>query len=57
MEIINKDVSFLHSMKAIAVDKIRSNAVMPAFANAVLSERGLRPPVGQVFALSKSNPY
>jgi len=57
MEIINKDVSFLHSMKAIAVDKIRSNAVMPEFADAVLSERGLKPPVGHVFALSKSNPY
>jgi NitT/TauT family transport system substrate-binding protein len=57
MEILKKDVTFLHSMKAIAVDQMRPNAVMPEFAKEVLAERGLTSPVGQVFALDKSNPY
>jgi NitT/TauT family transport system substrate-binding protein len=57
MEIIKKDVTFLRSMKAIAVGELRPNAVMPEFTNMILSERGLKSPVGEVFALPKKNPY
>jgi NitT/TauT family transport system substrate-binding protein len=57
METLKKDVSFLRSMKAIAVNEMRPNAVMPEFAKEVLAERGLTSPVAQVFALDKDNPY
>jgi sulfonate transport system substrate-binding protein len=57
METIKKDVLFLHSMKAIGVSEIRPDAVMPEFANEVLASRGLKSPVGQVFALQKTNPF
>ena len=51
MSLIGKGAQFLHSIKAINVDKLRPEAVMPNFAEEVLKERGMKAPVGQVEAL------
>lgn len=51
MALLNKGTSFLHSIKAINVDKLRPEAVMPGFADEVLKERRLTPPIGRVPAL------
>jgi NitT/TauT family transport system substrate-binding protein len=56
LKIIEKDVTFLRSFKAIDTDKLRPEAVMPEFADQILKERGLKSPVGVVRALPK-NPY
>jgi NitT/TauT family transport system substrate-binding protein len=53
MDIIEKDVKFLRSVKAIDVDKLRPDAIERSFADEVLRERGLKPPVGVVYALPK----
>ena len=49
--LIDKATVFLHSIKSINVDKLRPEAVMPEFADAVLKERNLTAPIGDVFAL------
>lgn len=54
MATINKDTAFLYSFKAINVDKLRPEAVMPEFAEQVLKERGLKSPVGKILALPDS---
>lgn len=51
---IKKSTEFLYSIKAISVDKIRPEAVMPEFAEQVLKERGLKSPVGVILALPDS---
>lgn len=56
LDIIKKDVEFLKEVKAINVDKLRPEAVMPEFTQEILKERGLTSPVGVVNALPKS-PY
>ncbi|MGH7239890.1 MAG: nitrate ABC transporter substrate-binding protein, partial [Candidatus Saccharimonadales bacterium] len=56
MAIVDKDVKFLRSIHVINVDKLRNDAIVPQFAEEVLKERGLKSPVGVVYALSKS-PY
>ena len=53
MDVITRDVLFLKSIKAIDVDKLRSDAIMPQFTEAILKERGLTSPVGIVYALPK----
>ena len=50
-ELINKAVAFLYSIKGISSDKLRAEAVMPEFAQQVLTERKLKSPVGFVAAL------
>jgi hypothetical protein len=50
-ELINKAVAFLYSIKGISSDKLRAEAVMPDFAQQVLTERKLKSPVGFVAAL------
>ena len=50
MDLINKSASFLFSIKSISVEKLRPEAVMPEFAEAVLKERGVKSPVGEVKA-------
>jgi len=50
-ELIDKGVAFLYSIKGISVDKLRPEAVMPEFAQQVLAERKLKPPIGDVAAL------
>jgi NitT/TauT family transport system substrate-binding protein len=52
--LIDKATVFLHSIKSINVDKLRPEAVMPEFADAVLKERNLRAPIGDVSALPNS---
>ena len=49
--LIDKATAFLFSIKSINVDKLRPEAVMPEFANAVLAERNLTAPIGNVSAL------
>jgi NitT/TauT family transport system substrate-binding protein len=49
-----KGVAFLYSSKAINVDKLRPEAVMPEFAVQVLKERGIKAPIGDVEALPAS---
>jgi len=49
--LIDKAASFLFSIKSISVEKLRPEAVMPEFAEAVLKERNLKAPIGDVNAL------
>ena len=51
VKLINIDATFLHSIKSINVDKLRPEALMPEFAQAILKERGLTSPIGKVSAL------
>lgn len=50
MELISTAATFLHSIKSINVEKLRPEAVMPEFTQAILKERGLTAPVGKVNA-------
>lgn len=54
MALLGKGTGFLHSIKAIPVDKLRPEAIMPSFTEEVLNERGLKSPVGEVTALPDS---
>ncbi|TMS59458.1 transporter substrate-binding domain-containing protein [Imbroritus primus] len=54
MNLINKASKFLFSIKSINVESLRPDAVMPDLAKAVLNERGLNSPIGQVTALAES---
>jgi NitT/TauT family transport system substrate-binding protein len=49
--LIDKATAFLFSIKSINVEKLRPEAVMPEFAEAVLKERNLKAPIGDVIAL------
>lgn len=51
MALIGEAATFLHSIKSINVDKLRADAVMPEFTQAILKERGLTAPIGKVMAL------
>ena len=51
---IAKSATFLLSIKSINVDKLRSEAVMPEFTQAILKERGLSTPIGKVTAMADS---
>ena len=53
-KLIAESTVFLHSIKSIDVDKLRAEAVMPEFAQAILKERGLSAPIGKVSALDAS---
>jgi NitT/TauT family transport system substrate-binding protein len=55
MELISKATAFLFTIKSINVEKLRPDAVMPEFADAVLKERGLKSPVGEVKGLPVSD--
>ena len=54
-ELIVKATQFLYSIKSINVEQLSPDAVMPEFAAAVLKERGLVSPVGEVKALPTSS--
>ena len=54
VKLINADATFLHSIKSINVDKLRPEALMPEFAQAILKERGLTSPIGKVNAQADS---
>jgi sulfonate transport system substrate-binding protein len=55
VELINRSAKFLYSIKSINVEKLRPEAVMPEFTQAVLKERGLKAPIGEVKALPDSD--
>jgi len=48
--LISNATTFLFSIKSINVEKLRPEAVMPEFTQAILKERGLTSPVGKVVA-------
>ena len=48
--LIDKATKFLHSIKTIKVDTLRSNAIMTGFTEEILKERGLSAPVGKMWA-------
>lgn len=52
--LISQSTTFLHSIKSINVDKLRPEAVMPEFTQAILKERGLAAPIGKVAAMQDS---
>lgn len=54
MTLISDSTTFLHSMKAIDVEKLRADAVYPDLANQVLKERGMAAPIGRVDAQAQS---
>jgi NitT/TauT family transport system substrate-binding protein len=54
MGLLQSGTTFLHSIKAINVPKLRPTAIMPEFAEQVLKERKLKSPVGDVVALPDS---
>ena len=49
---INTAATFLHSIKSINTEKLRPEALMPEFAQAILKERGLSAPIGKVSAMA-----
>ena len=51
---VNDAATFLHSIKSINVDKLRPDALMPEFTQAILKERGLTSPIGKVTAMPDS---
>ena len=54
MKSIDTSTTFLHSLKSINVARLRPDAFMPEFAEAVLKERKLSSPIGSVKALPDS---
>lgn len=54
MRSIDTATTFLHSVKSINVARLRPNAFMPEFAEAVLRERKLSSPIGSIKALPDS---
>ena len=50
LEHIEKATSFLHEVKSINVAKLPADAVVTRFTDAILQERGLKKPVGEVLA-------
>ena len=53
-ELLDRATTFLHTIKSINTPKLRPEAVMPEFADAVLKERNVKAPIGQVTALPDS---
>ena len=53
-ELINRASKFLYGIKSINVEKLRPEAVMPEFTQAILKERGLKAPIGEVKAMADS---
>jgi NitT/TauT family transport system substrate-binding protein len=49
--LITNAAAFLFEVKSINVEKLRPEAVMPEFAEAILKERNLTSPIGQVDAM------
>ncbi len=54
MGLIDQATTFLHSIKSINVAKLRPEAVMPEFTQAILKERGLTSPIGKVSGMAES---
>lgn len=54
LALITKATTFLYSVKSINSEKLRPEAVMPEFTQAILKERGLKAPIGAVKAMPVS---
>jgi NitT/TauT family transport system substrate-binding protein len=54
MALLKKDTEFLYSISGINSSSMRPEAIMTEFAEGVLAERNLKPPIGQVSALPDS---
>jgi NitT/TauT family transport system substrate-binding protein len=54
MELIKRAAAFLYEIKSINTPQLRPEAVMPEFAQAVLKERGLTAPLGEIKQLPDS---
>jgi len=54
MRSIDTSTTFLHSVKSINVARLRPDAFMPEFAEAVMRERKLSSPIGSIKALADS---
>ena len=54
MELIKRASAFLFEIKSINAPTLRPEAVMPEFAQAVLKERGLTAPLGEIKQLPDS---
>ena len=54
MELIKRASAFLYEIKSINAPQLRPEAVMPEFAQAVLKERGLTAPLGEIKQLPDS---
>lgn len=54
LALITKATAFLHSVKSISSEKLRPEAVMPEFTQAILKERGLKAPIGAVKSMPDS---
>ena len=54
MELIKRASAFLFEIKSINAPQLRPEAVMPEFAQAVLKDRGLSAPIGEIKALPDS---
>ena len=48
MELIKRASAFLYEIKSISSPTLRPEAVMPGFSEAVLKERGLKAPLGEI---------
>ena len=53
-ELLTRAAAFLHSIEAIGVEAVRPEAIESKWTEAILKERGLRAPIGQVRALPDS---
>lgn len=53
-ELLNRATAFLFEIKSINTPKLRPEAIMPEFAEAVLKERKMKAPIGAVTALPES---
>jgi NitT/TauT family transport system substrate-binding protein len=54
MNHVNNASKFLFTIKSINVEKLRPEATMPEFTQAILKERGLTAPIGKVLAMPDS---
>ena len=53
MELIKRASAFLYEIKSINAPQLRPEAVMPEFSQAVLKERGVSVPLGEIKSLSR----
>lgn len=53
-ELIKRAAAFLHEIKSINTPQVRPEAVMPEFTEAILKERGLKAPLGEIRQLPDS---
>ncbi|HYA21210.1 MAG TPA: NrtA/SsuA/CpmA family ABC transporter substrate-binding protein [Burkholderiales bacterium] len=54
MELIKRAAAFLYEVKSINTPQVRPEAVMPEFTQAILKERGLKAPLGEIKGLPDS---